>query len=201
MGMLNFGLLLVISMLISCAQNRSYLTKEEKSWNPYKKDQLLIFESSYKDRDTLRIEALNADFPDGLGVVEYNESLYVLAHLSGSNLGKHFSDVYDILKIVARTDKTPSYVEYRINLKNTKLVGGQRVYFDDLYKLEETTVNTPFGQLDDVISITNQIDSLRVPTAINVFYWSKSRGYIRLESYDGIIWQLVEIIEPNDRPS
>ncbi len=28
---------------MSCSQNRTYLTGEEKAWNPYRKGQILVF--------------------------------------------------------------------------------------------------------------------------------------------------------------
>ena len=175
--MITIGLMLSIAMSL-CSQNKTYLTDEEKRWNPYKEGQVLIFESSSYKKDTVYIMDLDFGFPDGLGVVDYNESLYVLAESTGPDLGKHFSSSYAVLKIVAKTGNKPSYVEFGVELKNTRFVGGQRFYFEDLNDLAELSLTVPYGSFDDVIAIGNKNDYSNMPTAIELFYWSKSKGYI-----------------------
>lgn len=189
-------IILLSIALSSCSQNRTYLTEEEKNWNPYKKGQVLIFELSNYEKDTIHIVDLDFGFPDGLGVVDYNESLYVLAEPTGPDLGKHFSSTYGVLKVVAKTEKKPSYIEYGIELKNTQFIGGQRFSFEDLNALAEIQLAVPYRSFDDVIVIGNKRNYSNIPTAVELFYWSKSKGYIRFDKYDGTTWELVEIIEP-----
>ncbi len=193
---MTIGFLLCIT-ISSCSQNRTYLTEEEKSWNPYKEGQLLIFESSNYEKDTIRIKVLDFGFPDGLGVVDYNESLYVLAEPTGPDLGKYFSNIYGVLKIVAKTEKKPCYVEFGLKVKDAQFIEHQRYFFKDLIELQEIEFTVPYGSFDDVIAIGNKQDYSSLTIAIEIIYWSKSKGYIRFDKYDGASWELVKIIEPN----
>lgn len=53
---------------ICCSQTKTYLTDEERSWNPYKTGQNLVFRSSDGRYDTLEIvHVINSAFPDGFG--------------------------------------------------------------------------------------------------------------------------------------
>jgi len=55
---------------ISCSQNRTYLTEQEKAWNPYKQRQVLVFGTTDGRRDTLTITMAEANrFPDGIGAL------------------------------------------------------------------------------------------------------------------------------------
>jgi hypothetical protein len=141
--------ILLLLVFISCNQKTIYLSNEEKTWNPYKEGQILIFESSKNYNDTIHIEALDLGFPDGLGVVEKNESLFVIANPYGSDLNQYISNKYAILTIVANTSKSESYVEHRIELKNTIMVGDQKFSFDELKSLTEMSMSTKYGLLDD----------------------------------------------------
>jgi hypothetical protein len=73
---ITIGLLLSIAMS-SGSQHRTYLTDEEKTWNPYEEGDLLVFESSNFEKDTIYIKEVSFIFPDGLGVVDYNQSLRI----------------------------------------------------------------------------------------------------------------------------
>ena len=180
----------------SCSQNRTYLTEKEKSWNPYKEGQVLIFESSNYEKDTIRIEDINFGFPDGLGIVDYYEILDVLAEPTGPDLGKYFSNIYGVLTIAAKTEKRSNYVEFGIKVKNAQFIERQRFSFEELEGLAEIQFTVPYGAFDDVIVIDNKRDYSSTPTAIEIIHWSKSKGYIWFDKYDGVSWELVKIIEP-----
>lgn len=191
--MITTGLLLLSMAFSSCSQNRTYLTDEEKSWNPYKEGQALIFESSNFDKDTILIKEVSFIFPDGLGVVDYNQKLRTLAQHSDPKNENSKWETF-ILILAAKTQKNLSYVVFDLRVKDTQFIE-QRYSFEDLEKLPKRHLLIPYGQLDDVIAIGNKHDYSSVPTAIEIIYWSKSKGYVRFDKYDGTTWKLVEIIE------
>ena len=192
---------LVISFMFisitSCSQNRTYLDEEEKNWNPYKKGQVLIFESVEYGRDSIQILELEFRFPDGLGVVDYNESLFVLGESASQiDLGKQFSNAYSLIKISSKTEKKPSHIEYQIELKNTKFIGGQKFLFQNLMELPEIQHEVAYGTFNDVVIIGNKKNYSKFSKAIELFYWSKSKGFLAFDKYDGAKWELVDILEP-----
>lgn len=191
-----FTVVLILVLLSSCFKSRTYLTSKEKSWNPYKEGQVLIFESSNYERDTIHIEKVDFGFPDGLGV-EYYEFLKVFSKRSSSpDLGEYFSKTFGFLTIAAKSEKEPSYIEFGIEVQNAQFIERQHYSFEDLSELAETWLTIPYGKFDDVIVIGNKTNYSSIPKAIETIYWSKSKGYIRLDKYDGTYWELIEIIEP-----
>src|SRR5687768_6355019 len=89
--MLNrFFTLIVLLALVntSCSQNRTYLTEQEKAWNPYKEGQILVFGTSDGQMDTVAITRVeDKRFPDGIGALE-NERLRVLVRLNNPSIAK-----------------------------------------------------------------------------------------------------------------
>ena len=190
--LLNIFLILVCSQ--SCAQNKELLTEDEKIWNPYKQGQILIFESSNNEQDTVKIIDIQEVFPDGLGTITYNERLRVLAR-HNTPKRKGLIDTY-IFSVIAQTDKHPTQYQFSIELENS-------FFIDDKYELKylenlsEIEVQVKAGRYDDVIVIGTLRDYSHYKTAIEVIYWSKENGFIRLDKYDGSFWQLIEVINPD----
>lgn len=190
--MIIIGFLLFVTT--SCFQNRTYLTDEEKSWNPYKIGQVLVFESSNFEKDTIIIEDIEFGFPDGFGIVDYYEIMSVVARHD------HFKDdrkaSTHLLTIAARTEKRPSYIEFGVEVKSAQFIERQRYAFKEVGELPEIHFTVPYGSFDDVIAVGNKKEYPNIPTAIEILYWSKSVGYIRFDKYDGTSWKLVEIVMP-----
>lgn len=179
--------------IFSCSQNVTFLSDEEKNWNPYEDGDLLVFESSNFEKDTIYIKEVAFVFPDGIGVVDYNQSLRVLAeHTDPKNENRDWETFTLIL--AARTRKDSSYALFDLRAKNAQFIA-QRFSFDLLNKLEETKLSVPYGEFSDVIRLTNNGDYSSISGTIEIIFWSKSKGYIRFDKYDGTYWRLIEIIK------
>lgn len=185
-------IILLSIALSSCSQNRTYLTDKERNWNPYEKGQVLIFESSDNKLDSILIEDIKVSFPDGLGVVDYYEILTTVARHTNFKEDRKASTY--CLTVAAKTSKRSSYVEFGLETRNAQFIERQRYSFEDLRELAEIKLAVPYGTFYDVITIVNKKDYASIPSAIEIIYWSKSKGYIRFDKYDGTSWKLVEII-------
>lgn len=183
--------------IFSCSQNVTFLTDEEKEWNPYEDGDLLVFESSNFEKDTIYIKEVAFVFPDGIGVVDYNQSLRVLAeHTDPVNENRDWETFTLIL--AAKTQKDSSYVLFDLRAKNAQFIE-QRFSFNILNRLKEIKLSVPYGVFSDVIRLVNNEDYSNIPRAIEIIFWSKSKGYIRFDKYDGTSWSLIEIIKAKEK--
>jgi hypothetical protein len=174
---------------MSCFQSKTYLTKEEKQWNPYKKGQMIVFESNTKLLDSILIEDIKYAFPDGLGVVDKNEILDVVGRKKRYHNNREVRNY--ILEIHAKTSKRGTRVRFGVSIKDSEFYSGY-------YKLEQLN-NLPMRELlggnvtyYDVIKIRtrNRLDETK---EILFIYWSKSKGFVRFDETDGTIWELKEV--------
>jgi hypothetical protein len=187
--------LLLFVVICSCSQNRTFLTDEEVKWNPYDEGDVLVFESPGFERDTIYIKEVSFVFPDGIGVVDYNQSLRILAnHTDPKNENREW-ETY-ILTLSAKTRNDPSHVVFDLRAKNAQFVE-QRFSFDHLNKLKEIELSVPYGTFDDVICINNTRNFPTIPRAIEIIFWSKSKGYVRFDKFDGTSWKLIDLIKSN----
>ena len=189
--------LLVLTLLFCatasrCSKSRTYLTDEEKGWNPYKKGQTIIFKSEGL-LDSIFIEDVLYKFPDGIGAMKY-EFACVYARHHDPRENNAYSNTY-ILDIEAKYEKQPSSVEFSLKAKSS-LFFNKRYTFTELKELQEIELSVPYKLFNDVIVIKSQGDYSDNEFAIKTIYWSKSTGYIRFDKYDGTRWELVDIIEP-----
>lgn len=188
----------VISMLLSsliltsCIQKKTYLTEEEKKWNPYKKGQKIIFESNEAELDSIYIDDVLYQFPEGLGVNNQYEILSVLA-LSSSPQKNIKSKEY-ILSIQAKTETRESRIKFGISIKNAK-------FYAEFYKPEDKLIRnsgdsflTPYRKFENVIVIESKDNYNKAKDAIKFLYWNNEVGYIGFEKFDGTIWSLKEIV-------
>ena len=189
----SFYIVLILVICNSCfSQNRSFLTEEQKKWNPYRDGQVLIFKSNSNLVDSIHIiEGENLTFPDGPRLMYYNEILRVVAshELPGvkNPVNTHF------FKIFAATNEESAYINFIIHTENFGFFGDDFT-IDELDSLPTIVLNLPNQTLTDVIVIGDRTNSLDVETAIETLYWSKSKGYVKLELYDGSIWELYDIL-------
>lgn len=180
-------------ILISCNENRTYLTKDEKNWNPYSKGQKLVFETRTGVLDSIFVEDIKFTFPDGIGVINKNEILTVIGRNKSEN-NQELSSL--IFKIYAGNLKRGSRIKFHVSIKDSKLYSNFTDYYDIenyLMKLPEKKISVIKGSFDDVIKIKSIGNYSNYPNAIEFIYWSKSKGYIRFDEYNGTIWELKEI--------
>lgn len=188
---------LVLGLTGSCFNSRTYLTPEQISWNPYKDGQVLVFKSSKNEIDSINIKEIEAVFPDGMGVPDHNQRLRVLAlHTDPRDANKDW-ETY-ILRISTESKKLgePSQIGFDLRLKNSWFFE-EKYDFDWVAAQPEIGVSVPYGELSDVIELNDKgRDDPDTELDIRTIYWSKSKGYVRLDKYDGTFWELIEIIEP-----
>ena len=185
----NIVFLAITMLILSCSENRTYLTEVEKEWNPYKKAQEIVFESSSGLLDSIFIEDINYDFPDGIGVIDKYEILTVI--------GINKTDIYQeksnfVFMIHAKTLKRGSRIKFNISIKGSQF-HSDYYSIDNLMKLPEEKVSVIYGSFDDVIKIKSAGKDSNMRNNIEYIYWSKSKGYVRFDEYDGTIWQLKAI--------
>lgn len=187
----NIAIATILVLLASCNENRTYLTEEEKGWNPYEKGQTLVFESREGILDSVFIEDVKYTFPDGLGVVDKFEILKVPAHKTFPyELGN--PEMY-LFTIHARTEKEGGRLQFGLSLKHSRFYSGYFDLEDDIKRIPETPISVPYGSFDDVIIVRDQRNHSDISNAIKSLYWSKSQGYVRYDKYNGDIWELKEI--------
>jgi hypothetical protein len=185
---------LTIFLVFSCFQKRYYLTEDEKKLNPYNKGQTVIFESNKDEKDSVFISDVRFQFPDGIGVINYDESVLVVARYFDP-LQKVYRGTYWIT-INAGTPDKPSNISFGLEVKDAKFYDEDGFFIRTILAIPDTTITVPFGTFTDVIEIKSRRDYSNVPYAITQLYWSKSLGYIRFDKYDGTIWELKDIINP-----
>ena len=186
--MKNLFILMLLTTMISCNYNRTYLTEDEKSWNPYTKGQVIIFETKAGLSDSILIEEVDYGFPDGLGVIDKNEILHVVGKKRRYKNNQEVSNY--LFTVHAKTQKGDSSIEFGISLKDSEFYSDYYYNIEnDLMKLPEQKVFVNNTSFTDVIKIKTK-GRLDNNKGIRFIYWSKSKGYVRLEENNGTIWEL-----------
>ncbi|WP_422350311.1 hypothetical protein [Flagellimonas sp.] len=159
------------------------MTEEERKLNPYQVNQVLIFESSSGQIDSLFItEILDNVFPDGPTPLDfYEQSLRVYASekLDGGR---------KIIDISASTSETPTKFEINCFFNDVHLSHWEKSA-EEILSYPQTTIITKAGTFNDVIGI-EQITESDKNESVSRFYWSHSNGFVRLEK-DSISWDLI----------
>jgi len=171
---------------MGCTQGRTYLSDKIKGINPYQEGQKLIFVSNIGIEDTLLItEVADNRFTDGMGAPR-NERMFVRALTDGEE--------ERILRLYARTDKEPEQIDFNVVLKETGLLM-KAIPLDEYQSFSPINVNTDYENYDDVLIIENRPSRRISEDEIVEFWWSKSKGYVRLIQQDGTVWDLKSIEE------
>ena len=177
----------VLFILFGCSDERTFLSEELKRINPYRTNQELTFISSDGAKNIVKITNIrDKQFPDGLGVFT-NERLFVAAYRESKTI-LHGTEER-ILTLFAKTDKNVEKIDFSISLKDTYL---QMAFIDFPNYRNRTTrsLNTSFGNYNDIILFKNEPNRRIDENEIVEFYWSKSLGYVRLIQKNGTIWDL-----------
>lgn len=165
----------VLLMLFSC---RTYkISQSDLRWQPYRKGDVLIFESNKGEIDTIDVENVEvytnpddplAVFPNKL------QSLFVLSQKS-------------ILEMSA--NKGGTSIHFTIRLGNNHLKYPSTVV--GVKELE--SIKMEKGRY--VIEAKEYYDNMKdVPFDLRYIYWSKEYGYLELEFKENYIWTLKSFI-------
>jgi hypothetical protein len=185
-------LMMLFWIASACGHGKSTLTRDEKSWNPYSTNQRLVFHSENGSVDTLEIsQVIDGGFPEGIGA-RANERLRVTAkHRKTESKGLH---ELSFLYIIARWQAEPSKIDFEFFLPD-KTFWGRSYPIQDLEGYTEISIETPYGNIDDVIVIEDNSRRPYNKDNIKTIFWSKSKGYVRFEQYDGSVGELANIIQ------
>jgi hypothetical protein len=194
-GMLKSVLLIIVVLVtlvnISCSQDRTYLTEQEKAWNPYKGGQVLVFGTVDGHTDTLKITKVEEKrFPDGIGSLQ-NERLRVLVRVNNLTVSQQPIEVM-FLYLFSKTDKDPSEISFEMPLAGGRF-WGKPYPIAELEKLSELSLQTRGGDFDDIVRIEDNTNQLFRGEDIATIFWSKSAGYVKCIKKDGTVWELYSI--------
>lgn len=184
----------LINILVSCGgkpQQQFNLSKEDYSWQPYKKNDLLVFKSNEGVLDTLRISKIEIrKMPrDPLDLLpNIIESLHV--YVSDIENGEDDKFLHEILEI-SSYGKDTTLLSYSLGLKKACFYNDNNGHVESLmsgdsFKLQEkvhvmTSRDTTYNFRD------NFIDKL---------YWSKSKGILGYDMRKGDKWRIVSPAVP-----
>ncbi|MEQ6123556.1 hypothetical protein AAON49_05095 [Pseudotenacibaculum sp. MALMAid0570] len=170
------------------------MSDEEKKWNPYKKGQTLVFESSEGKLDSIHIKDVRSQFPDGLGVKEYYEVLNVVGLSEDPKWSKKVEE--DILSIQAKTKKRDSRLKFCLSIKTAKFYySGYYLFNDKLIRKTKKNFTTPYKEFKNITIIESPDNFFEVKNAIKFLYWNNEVGYVGFEKFDGVSWKLKEVLK------
>lgn len=173
------------------------LKENERAWNPYVVNQVLVFESSEKEIDTLVIQTIDNAVSVGPRpeLYRYKSSGVYAKRLKLSDnkfATKMILDIYTGTPI----PKRPSGVTFEFFFKNAKF--GSSYKLKELEKQSLSSVTTKAGTFDDVIKLKPKVYYSEREDEVQFMYWSKKHGYIKFERADGFTWELVEKYNANN---
>lgn len=175
------GLFLALFMLFSCKTYK--MSENDLKWQPYKKGDVLIFESNKGEIDTVVIKSIETYInPDDPLAVFPNklQSLFVISERS-------------ILEMSAGEKGT--YINFTMHLGNNKLK-----YPNTLRSITEMDEAKKDKNNRYVIEANEYYDNMKDrPFDLRYIYWSKEYGYLGLEFKDNYVWTLMSFIRDGKR--
>jgi len=191
-------LLFSTSCLMSCGQTNK-LSEEDYKWMPYKGNETLVFISNTGNVDTiflLKKDTLLA-YPEAqsLNGIKY-EVVSIFCKHSDSNMpnGKH-RYLKNFFFNVGKAKDNNAEMEILLSAKDANFYRLSPIKIDSLNKEKPVTLQTSYGQYDDVYVI-NAEDYLGTfhqrSNFITKVYWSKSNGLIRYDKKDTVYWELAK---------
>jgi len=187
--MKNLGYILILLILTSCFQKKSFLSDEIKQFIPYKENQELVFVSDKNVENFICIKSIEDNkFGDGIPPSRREIlDVYGVRKIDSTNDLRH----QNLLTGIAKSEKKEELIIFEIDLST----GGMkhRVPFSKVDNRKLIKFKTRFTEYDDVIRF--KFDYARKPndSEITEFYWSLSKGYVRLIQQDKTSWDLKSI--------
>ncbi|MGV3588248.1 MAG: hypothetical protein ACO1OF_14680 [Adhaeribacter sp.] len=177
-------LLAILTLTLFGCSQKWYLEQDEIQWNPYKKGEILVFQSQSNELDTIFIEdVIESSFIQGMNGMKYNnEEIKVFVKHTDPNYDRYLQIAF--LEIEAGNPEEKSKIRFLLAAKEAWFYDSERT-IEELKSLREKPFNTPFGTFNDVIKISDRDTSYSSPdNAVKLIYWSKSEGYVGFESND-----------------
>lgn len=185
------SILFIMILVLSC---KIELKESERNWNPYVMNEVLIFESSEKQLDTIVVNRIIDNAVSSSPAPErYRQtSLIVRRKLK---LKENNSSSTGILSISSSTPKKDAQIGFPLYFENAKFAGwGFKL--KDLEKYPIISLTTKAGTFDDVIKLKSVMYRSKRKKSVQFMYWSKKDGYIKFEKADGFTWELIKKYVP-----
>lgn len=186
-------LLISISSIFisSCTKE---LKDQERNWNPYKMNEVLVFESSENQLDTIVINKIINNAVSSSPAPELYRHTYLNVYAESIVFKK--SEFYntEILTISSSTPNRLAGIGFGLRLSNANF--GSSYKIEELNKYPQMSVTTKAGIFNDVIKLKPEIFYSEREDEVQFMYWSKKYGYIKFERADGFTWELVKKIQP-----
>lgn len=177
-------------MILGCTKK---LKESEKKWNPYVMNEVLVFESSEKQLDTIVInEIIDNAVSDGPTPKLYYDTYLIVRRklrLKESNFAST-----GVLNISSSTPKKPAEIGFPLYFENANFAGWYNL--KDLEKYPIISVTTKAGTFNDVIKLKSVMYRPKRKNSVQFMYWSKKDGYIKFEKADGFTWELIKKYVP-----
>ena len=191
--MINKRILPILFIMILVLNCKKDLKESERNWNPYTLNEVLVFESSEKQLDTIIINKIKDDVISASPTPELYryKSLYVFAKQWNTKYNKYWNNkILDIPASTPTPDK-PAEIGFPLYFENAKFAGwGFKI--EELNKYPTMSVTTKAGTFNDVIKLESVMYRPKRKNSVKFMYWSKKEGYIKFERADGFTWELIE---------
>jgi len=185
---------LIISILtlnVSCTKD---LKEKERSWNPYVLNEILVFESSEKELDTITINKVIDNAISSGPTPELYRHTYLTVYGKKLKLKNNIFSTKGILNISSSTPNRPAEIGFELYFKNARF--GSWYKLEELNKYPTMSVTTKAGTFNDVIKLEPEIYYSKREDEVQFMYWSKKHGYIKFERTDGLTWELIKKYVP-----
>ncbi len=186
------------SFLMSCGQSNS-LSEEDYKWMPYTGNETLVFKSTTGETDTIFLLKKDTLFayaePQSINGIKY-EVVSIFCKHTDSNIpnGKH-RYLNNIFFKVEKAEDNRTEIDIRVLAKDAKFYKLSTIKIDSLNKENPSSLQTQYGQYDDVyvINAEDYLGNLHQRSNfITKVFCSKSNGLIRYEKKDTVYWELAK---------
>tara|TARA_B110000908_G_scaffold166346_1_gene217295 strand:+ start:5246 stop:5827 length:582 start_codon:yes stop_codon:yes gene_type:complete len=188
MMMINKRVILIIPLILILGCTKK-LKESEKKWNPYVKNEVLVFESSEKQLDTIVInEIIDNAVSDGPTPKLYYDTYLIVRRKLGLK-ESNFANT-GVLNISSSTPKKLAEIGFPLYFENANFAGWYNL--KDLESYSIMSVTTKAGIFNDVIKLESVMYRPKRKNSVQFMYWSKKDGYIKFEKADGFTWELIK---------
>jgi hypothetical protein len=179
-------ILFIMILVLSCKKE---LKENERNWNPYVMNEVIVFESSEKQLDTIVINEIidNAVSSSPAPELYRHTSLIVRRKL---RLKENNYASTGVLSISSSTPKKLAQIGFPLYFENANFAGWYNL--KDLEKYPIISVTTKAGTFNDVIKLKSVMYRPKRKNSVQFMYWSKKDGYIKFEKADGFTWELIK---------
>ena len=182
---------IVFILFFSCTKE---LKESERNWNPYVLNEVIVFESSEKQVDTIVInKIIDNAVSDGPTPKLYYHT-YLIVHRKLKLNENKFSST-DILSISSSTPNRLAEIAFLLRFENANFAGWG-LEIEELNKYPTMSLTTKAGTFNDVIKIESIKHRSERENSVLYMYWSKKDGYIKFERADGFTWELIKKYVP-----